>query len=78
MADDGDDRAAFAATSAAVEARLQGLSSVGLDPDRDLAAARQADVPGVRVRNAVVQQLWRAAGQHSLGDLDDSAFDAPA
>ena len=51
---------------------------VALDPDPDLAAAGEADVPGLVVGDAVEQQLRRSARQHALGLLDDRALDAAA
>ena len=52
---------------------------VALDPDPDLAAAREADVPGLVVRDAVEEELRRARPSSTLwASADDRALDAAA
>ena len=49
---------------------------VALDPDPDLAAAGEADVPGLIVGDAVVEELRRPTAEHRARLLDDGALDA--
>ena len=56
---------------------LEPAGLVRLHPHVDLAAARQPDVPRVRVRDPEVQQLRRIPAKNPVGDLGHRALDAP-
>jgi hypothetical protein len=73
-----DDCGAAAGACTFGEARLQTLGRVALDPNRDLAAAGQADVPRFAVVDAELSEAWLGSGEDFLGDLHHRALDAAA
>src|SRR5205085_11009692 len=58
--------------------RESGPSFDALDKDLDLAAAGEADFPGLLVRDPEIEEAWVAVADRLQGLGDDRAFDAAA